>query len=431
MSDYGDDFSDYGDEWLYIEDEYMAADDLAEHAIASPPPTAYGDDDMHADWDRFDYYNDIEYASDGYDDAAFQLHGTEGAKIGQKRKRVATHSRSNKKQRVAAEAPHTVVVAPSPVVWRSQKDRAPKQKLLADDAPSYALLKNWREELVETPRWACASPPAESPGSQAGGMPPAIAAALHAMISQTNDDDDTLAEGEEMEEEEEDDDDEEGETDGDISQDALMAALQRQLAAAGGPLGGMDPQQLLQFAMRMATDKDGADGIIDEMLEGKDEEQLLELAKGMGVEGVEDDEVEDMADAGEAEDDNEEGTEEDAHSRPPVLQAMNKDLIAPEPKSPEDARVSGRPPTPPSSETNRSVKAAASTKSDGTKSKSWTATETKPVAPLKRKAEVEDEAESSTRTTKKRATRSFDAPTAASQAKAATTRATRSTRPKR
>jgi hypothetical protein len=429
MSDYGDDFSDYGDEWLYIEDEYMAADDLAEHAIASPPPTTYGDDDMQADWDRFDYYNDIEYASDGYDDAAFQLHGAKDAKIGQKRKRVATHSRSNKKQRVAAEAPHTVVVAPSPVVWRSQKDRAPRQKLLADDAPSYALLKNWREELVETPRWACASPPAESPGLQPGQMPPAVAGILQALITEAHDED-TPVEGEEMEGYE-DEEDEEDEADGDISQDALMAALQRQLAGAGGPLSGMDPQQLLQFAMRMATDKDGADGIIDEMLEGKDEEQLLELAKGMGVEGAEEYEAEEMADGGDAEDDDAEGTEEDAPSRPHVLPAMNKNLTAPEPKSPEDARASGRPPTPPSSETNRSVKATANTKSDGTKSKSWTATETKPVASRKRKAEVEDEAEGSARTTKKRVTRSFDAPTAASQAKAATTRATRSTRPKR
>jgi hypothetical protein len=425
MSDYGDDFSDYGDEWLYIEDEYMAADDLAEHAIASPPPTTYGDDDMQADWDRFDYYNDIEYASDGYDDAAFQLHGAKDAKIGQKRKRVTTHSRSNKKQRVAAEAPRTVVVAPSPVVWRSQKDRAPRQKLLADDAPSYALLKNWREELVETP-------PAESPSLQSGQMPPAVAGILQALITEAHDED-TLPEGEEMEgyEDEEDEENEEDEADGDISQDALMAALQRQLAGAGGPLSGMDPQQLLQFAMRMATDKDGADGIIDEMLEGKDEEQLLELAKGMGVEGAEEYDAEEMADGGDAEDDDEEGTEEDARPRLPVLQATNKDLTAPEPKSPEDARASDRPPTPPSSETNRSVKATANTKSDGTKSKSWTATETKPVAPLKRKAEIEDEAESSTRTTKRRVTRSFDAPTAASQAKAATTRATRSTRSKR
>jgi hypothetical protein len=425
MSDYGDDFSDYGDEWLYIEDEYMAADDLAEHAIASPPPTAYGDDDMQAEWDRFDYYNDIEYASDGYDDAAFQLHDPKDAKIGQKRKRVARHSRSNKKPRMAAEAPHTVVAAPSPVVWRSQNDRAPRQRLLADDAPSYALLKNWREDLVDTPRWACASPSAESPSSQSGQIPDTVAKVLQALVSETHGDD-TLSEEEEMEEE---DDREEDEEDGDISQDALMAALQRQLGGAGGPLSTMDPQQLLQFAMRMATNKDGTDDILDEMaaaiMEGKDEAQLLEMAKGMGVE-----DAEEMADGGEDDDDDDdENTEEHAPPWQSVLQSMQKD--ASEPKSPLDAQANTQPPTPPSSEANRSVKVTANTKSDGTKSKTWTAKETKPAASLKRKAAVEDEAESSTRTTKKRVTRSFDAPTVASQAKATSARATRSTRPKR
>jgi hypothetical protein len=391
MSDYGDDYSDYGDEWLYIEDEYMAADDLAEHAIASPPPTTYGDDDMQAEWDRFDYYNDLEYASDGYDDATFLVHNTKDAKIGQKRKREFKHSRSNKKQRVpnsASEAPHTIVVAPSPVVWRSQNDRAPRQRLLADDAPSYALLKNWREELVEIPRWACGSPPAKSPSEKSGHSHAVLAADLELL------DGEALVEEEEMGEE----------GDVDISQDALMAALQRQLAAAGGPLSGMDPQQLLQFAMRMATDKDAGDDIAgemaDAMLEGEEEEE--------------------DADA-----------EENLLSWVAQQRNANKDAAASEPKSPDDTRASNRPPTPPSSEANRSVKAAGITKSDGAKSKSWSAQETKPAVSLKRKAEVDDEAESSTKTTKKRVTKSFDAPTAASQAKASATRATRSTRPKR
>jgi hypothetical protein len=397
MSDYGDDYSDYGDEWLYIEDEYMAADDLAEHAIASPPPTTYGDDDMQAEWDRFDYYNDLEYASDGYDDATFLVHNTKDARIGQKRKRELRHSRSNKKQRVpnsAAEEPHTLVVAPSPVVWRSHNDRAPRQKLLADDAPSYALLKNWREELAETPRWAWVSPPAKSPSVPSGHSQAVLAADFPSPTLELLDGEAPAGE-EELEE------------DGavNISQDALMAALQRQLAAAGGPLSGMDPQQLLQFAMRMATDKDAGDDIAgemaDAMLEGEEEEEDAD-------------------------------TEENLLSWVAQQRNANKDAAASAPKSPNDTRASKRPPTPPSSEANRSVKAAGNNKSSGAKSKSWSAQETKPAVSLKRKAEVEDEAESSTKTTKKRVTtRSFDAPTAASQAKAATTRATRSTRPKR
>ena len=53
--EYDDGESDY-DEWFYVEDTYLVADDLAEHAINSPPPTTYADDDAMEEWDRFEYY---------------------------------------------------------------------------------------------------------------------------------------------------------------------------------------------------------------------------------------------------------------------------------------------------------------------------------------------------------------------------------------
>lgn len=259
MSDYGDD--DYDDyDWFYVEDEYMPADDLAEHAVPSPPPTAYGDDDMQEDWDRFDYFNDLEYASDGYDDATFQPHNAKDSTIGQKRKRVTKSSRSKKKPKPTESAETTKAAAAthSPVVWRSQSDRAPKPRVLADTTQSYALLKDWREKLAETPSWARGSPPANSPRAMSGEAHDALASPASELL-----DEDEMGEGEDM--------DEDGDLD--ISQDALMAALQRQLASAGGPLSGMDPQQLLQFAMRMATDKDAGDDIAgemaDAMLEGE------------------------------------------------------------------------------------------------------------------------------------------------------------------
>jgi hypothetical protein len=400
MSDYGDDYSDYGEDWLYVEDEYMAADDLAEHAVASPPPATYGDDDMQQDWDRFDYFNDLEYASDGYDDATFQPHDAKDAKIGQKRKRVVRSSRSKKKQRMtegAAESTDSSISAHSPIVWRSQHDRQPTQRLLADNAQPYALLKNWREELVDTPRWARGSPAAKSPSAPSGKARAASASELPSPASDLLDETEPV-DGDDM--------DEEG--DNGISQDALMAALQRQLAAAGGPLSGMDPQQLLQFAMRMATDKDAGDDIAGEMAEA-----MLE---------------------GEEEEDDE-NAEENLLSWVAQQRQTNKDATASEPKSPDATRDTKQPPTPPSSEANRSVKAANDkNKSSGSKSKTWTAKETKETrsaASLKRKADNDDEAESSTKTTKKRATRSFDAPTAASQARVAPARTTRTTRAKR
>jgi hypothetical protein len=400
MSDYGDDYSDYGDEWFYVEDEYMAADDLAEHAVASPPPAAYGDEDMQPDWDRFDYFNDLEYASDGYDDATFQPHDVTDSKIGQKRRRGAQGSRSTKRRRTAevlAEPVHAEVVAHPPIVWRSQCDRQPKQRELADDAQSYSLLKDWRESLADTPRWARGSPPEHSPSALPAAAQTDFASDLPSPASEVLDEA-ALADGEDMEE-----DDEDGDLG--ISEDALMAALQKQLAVAGGPLSGMDPQQLLQFAMRMATDKEGGDDIAgemaDAMLEGEDEE-----------------------------DDG--NTEENLLSWVAQQRNANKDVPATAPKSPELLRGSKRPPTPPSSEANRSVKAAGDTAKSGEhKSKTWTAKETRPTSTLKRKADDEAEAEDFTKTAKKRATRSFDAPTAASQARAAPTRPTRGTRAKR
>lgn len=404
MSDYGDDYSDYGDEWMYIEDEYMAADDLAEHTIASPPPTAYGDDDVDAEWDRFDYFNDLEYASDGYDDARFLPHDSKDAQTGQKRKRAHVGSRSKKKRRVTGsvtEAINPLVTAHSPVVWRAHSERGSKLKSLSDDAPSFALLKDWRNKLGDTPEWARGSPPAKSPSALsheelAVDAPNFLARAEELL------DDEALEDGDE----EMVDGDEAGDVN--ISQDALMAALQRQLAAAGGPLSGMDPQQLLQFAMRMMTDKDAGDDIAGEMADA-----MLEGEKG------------------------EEGDEE-AESQDNLLSWVaqqrnaNKDAAATEPKSPEATRDSKRPPTPPSSEANRSIKAAESkTKAGGAKSKTWTAQETTSAASLKRKAGDDDEPESSTKTVKKRVTKSFDAPTAASQAKAAPARQTRATRSKR
>jgi hypothetical protein len=412
MSDYGDDFSDYGDDWLYVEDEYMAADDLAEHAVASPPPTTYGDDEEVTEWDRFDYFNDIEYASDGYDDALFLAHDVKGAKAGEKRKRAVTSSHSRKRRKTTEGAPMPAVVIHSPVVWRSQADRAPKQRMLGRNVQPYALLSDWREKLADTPHWARGAPP----------KPPSAQLDEEGVISElptpTADllDEADMADGEEMDQDE-DEGEGEGEGEGEdgplnISQDVLMAALQRQLSVAGGPLSGMDPQQLLQFAMRMATDQDAGDDIAGEM------------AKAM-LESVEGEEEGD-------EDEDDKQIEETLMSWVDKQRNTKKDASATEPHSPEAARDSKRPPTPPSSEANRSVKAGVEIKLGEAKSKVWTAKETRPTAAsLKRKADEDVDAESTTKTTKKRATRSFDAPTTASQARTTSTRTTRATRAKR
>jgi hypothetical protein len=445
MSDYGDDNSDYGDEWMYVEEEYMVADDLAEHAVASPTLAAGADDE--AEWDRFDYFNDLEYASDGYDDAKFEIHRVKDANTGQKRKRDTKPLHTRKRPRpsptsndIATNQDALAVLGQSPVVWRSHSDRGTQPRLLDDNAKTYTLLGDWRDRLPDTPQSARASPP-QSPsedttedGKGKGRASPAPVSPPLEM--------DVEAEGAEAE-------------GMDIDPGALMAALQSRLAVAGGPLSGMDPQQLLEFAMRMAGGKDTGDDIAGEMADA-------------------------IFDQGE--EDEEDDTEAEAN----LLSWVAKQKNAPTEPSATAPNLSDatanrkRPPSPPLSETNSSGKkpvdkpkttqskargaANSRTSQVATKAATKSATEndskatnvttatsktsqpkaknaaadnsttnsrdTRNTRSLKRKAD-DDDGESSPKPTKKRATRSFDAPTAASEARSAPARATRSGRGKR
>ncbi|KAF3053040.1 hypothetical protein E8E11_011464 [Didymella keratinophila] len=385
MSDYGDDYSDYGEEWFYVEEEFIAADDLAEHAVASPPPTAYADEDAAEDWDRFDYFNDLEYASDGYDDAVFQVQDGKGPKTGEKRKRHVRPSQSKKRQRVRGDT-EAAALGMSPIVWRSQANRGSQPKLLDENAPTYTVLQDWRQKLKDAPKWAKGSPP-QSPTVQAVMEQKLIADVIGTKEPVSPplemDAEDEGAQEDEM----------------DIDPSALMAALQSRLAEAGGPLSGMDPQQLLDFAMRMATGKDAGDDIAGEM------------ADAILNQGEEDDEEDPRA---------------EANLLSWVAQQRNhgteSSASAPEPTAADDGE---QPPTPPeekagTSTTNRTVKASQTV----TKTRSQSSTS------LKRKADHENENEVSTKPTKKRATRTFDAPTAASQARTASSKTARGGRKK-
>jgi hypothetical protein len=381
MSDYGDDYSDYGDDWFYVEEEFMAADDLAEHAVASPPPTTYADEDAAEDWDRFDYFNDLEYASDGYDDAIFEVYDAKGAKTGEKRKRHVKPSHSKKKQRLLEDT-EVSTLGMSPIVWRSQAERGLQPRLLDDNAQPYSVLRDWRKKLGDTPQWARGSPP-HSPTAQAPrlGKNQAEAADLGEPVSPPSEID---AEGEGIHEDEM-----------DIDPGALMAALQSRLAEAGGPLSGMDPQQLLDFAMRMATGKDVGDDIAGEMADA-------------------------MFDQGE------DGDEEDPDAEANLLSWVAQQRNAgtrPSADAPEPTKDSKRPPTPPSEKP--STRASS-------KTVQASPTETQPrlqnASSLKRKADDGADAEPSTKPVKKRATRTFDAPTAASQARTAPSKPTTRTR---
>jgi hypothetical protein len=415
MSDYGDDdYSDYGDDWLYVEDEYTAADDLAEHVAPSPPPTTYLDDDPLENWDRFDYFNDLEYASDGYDDAEFYTLTAQSEQLGQKRKRGTVSGSSRKRQKAGMDGEGSPSESAkqylSPVVWRSRAEREAKleQKLWEEESEPYALLKDWRERMVDTPAWAAGSPAPGSSSSQSLGR----AKGKAAIVSEPD-----------YEEEEDDDDDDDD--DAAIDPSVLMAALQKNLAAQGGPLSEMDPEQLLQFAMRMMNGEAGGDEIAGEL-------------------------ADDMLNQGSYEEDGEDEEEEEEapadllswlskqhkpnHGGPAELDAASSSAL---PNTTPQVEHNGRdPPTPPSSETTRSIPVVEDVleteqardrngnayKNNATHSLS----QDRGYASRKRKAaDDEDDGEgdgSATATAtaaKKRATRSFDRPTAASQARSA------------
>ena len=108
-----------------VADSFALQDDLAEHTVASPPPY---EDENYEDWDRFDYWNDIESESEGYDDEEHKKKSlSKASKTGQKRKNRADVSRSKKKRKIeggASQVTQDRPLSPTPtVLWRSQESR--------------------------------------------------------------------------------------------------------------------------------------------------------------------------------------------------------------------------------------------------------------------------------------------------------------------
>ncbi|OCK85629.1 hypothetical protein K432DRAFT_400129 [Lepidopterella palustris CBS 459.81] len=452
MSDYGDgDYSDGDfdfDPWFYVEETYQAADDLAEHAIASPPPT-YADDSSYEDWDRFDYWNDIESGSEGYDDEGYQGENSpnEVSKTGQKRKRADNASSGRKKQKmqddkvqVSAHGP----LSPTPtVLWRSQEareqERKSKVRLFDEANEPYALLKDWRERLSEMPQ------PHSRPSLEPGHDSESIL--IVSGRSRQGSKGDPLSPSSEPVDAEM----EELAAASGLVPDALMTALQNRLAESGGAFEGSDQSMLLKYAMRMMANEEESDEIVGELAEDvlnrpNDDPMAAGisswLAQQMGTpkKGCETD------------------PEKVQNNAAGLSSAISPFAI---PVSPAVAAADQHPPTPSSTETSSNAtpnklsdaltsktdkKLAASTVAQGkatsqssrrkAETKTTVAPEPHPVSQLrtcKRKAEdtheVDDGSESLP--TPKRATRSYNAPTATSQTKAhqpAPARTTRSGR---
>jgi len=283
MADFDGDWFDDGDNYDYVEETYDMAvstidplrftvywhsykDDLAAHAVPDPPE--FDGDDFWDDHSRYDYWNDIEYDTDGYHDVETRrkpktISKTAVDKISPlkpSRKRNAPSSKQKpaKKRKIIPQYQGL-----PPVLLVNKKDLDPKPVRVADltRLKSLAIMPDWRDHYL------VATDDSESP-----------------LQAQKLDED----EEDEMEEDE---------TEEDGEQEEMPAvdkeALQKSLMAHLDKLGTSGPRDLLlTLAAKMLSGEEEDDesaGIID---------QLVQKIHASGSEEEGDEEEEKAATAG-------------------------------------------------------------------------------------------------------------------------------------
>lgn len=349
MSDFGDD--DYDDydldyDYIYVEDEFGAAvslrlnsesrspptdffrrsdpllhcssmqepvltkkfwqDDLAEHAIASPPYTFYEYEAEQDNYDPYAYFNDIEYTSDGYfDDVAEngklatpnrlrqKNDDAPSVKTGQKRKAASPANRSQpaKKARVASQETLDEDLPPT-VVWVPWNERpgitsyTREGKDAATTGP-FALLADWRDRIGKF--------------KPETGNDKALKELEVPKPEEDAEEDGDDGSGENVYG----DVDGDGEDDEAVDEEAFQAHLKKALGeklAASGMGEGMDQATLLQYAMRMLSAEGDSDDIAGELatnLLGRATEgpEAAGISQWLGQQGVNlEDEAEDEGD---------------------------------------------------------------------------------------------------------------------------------------
>ncbi|GME64503.1 hypothetical protein GTA08_BOTSDO12277 [Neofusicoccum parvum] len=281
MSDYGydsDEFDLYDDGWLYIAEEDHLADDLAERAIASPPPREYDLDGSGYNSDYFEYWVDIEYNSDGWNDVkpSSKTNVSNKNQSAPKKRKKAAQGGPSQKKRKGAHGRQLSAAVDQPgdklptVLWQSREERVKQdfegpRALSEEPKESFALLRDWRTRFGPAAR--------EAKGKKAA-----------VEVEETTDvsgDASKLAKAEEMDEETA-----SAEADGDglesliagsgLDPQALMRALQENLEASGAAQAGLDQSTLLKYALKMLSGEDEADDIAgelaDEMFDQAEEE---------------------------------------------------------------------------------------------------------------------------------------------------------------
>ncbi|KAF2453961.1 hypothetical protein BDY21DRAFT_116091 [Lineolata rhizophorae] len=168
MSDYGDDdiLGAEGLSWFYVEEGYDPAEELAERAIASPPP--FESIEEENDYDDFEYWVDIEYMSDGYNDVEpkpKRKRAEKASGAGKKRKIGGGNEGQNKKQKGGGGAIRPLKErseSPTPtVLWRPQGQSLENgaRRMRSRSVSPFALLKDWKTLFKDSVGFAAQQPP--------------------------------------------------------------------------------------------------------------------------------------------------------------------------------------------------------------------------------------------------------------------------------
>ncbi|KAJ9645996.1 hypothetical protein H2201_008244 [Coniosporium apollinis] len=240
MSDFEDFLDDVFDpDYLYVEESHDVVDDLAERAVASPIPLE-NDDDL-LDYDQFDYWEDIEYNDDGFNDAeprrSRKRAEPDTEKAGLKRKKAFASSSPQKRLKAASgeACPASGAESPTPtVVWRTHREEKGPPTIENFDR-SFALLKDWRERYADSSGFKTAKSPNSTPRENV---------ALSEPFSPPSDSEDEVVR---------------------MDVDVLKAALRNNLARLGAAPEDIDETTLLEFAARLMQNQDAADDIIGEL----------------------------------------------------------------------------------------------------------------------------------------------------------------------
>jgi hypothetical protein len=363
-------------------DALLSQDDLAQHAVASPPPYD-GDDDFDEEHWRFDYWMDIDYDSDG-NEIRQRREDVQALKRKRPTTRAAVNKSPSKRRRV-------LPVLKRDALKLQQERNLPPIMLLKDRVNShtgpvpgrlvdpktlkpYALLPDWIVRFRNTPAF-----PQKKTTAQLAEVQDIV-----------EDDLDEIADGgsEWMDEDDEEPGAEGAMLDG-LDPEALKMALSQNLAALGIDIKGMDTETLLSFASKMISGEAEADDIAGELAE--------ELLKQGEAEEDEDEEAD--AETGAPTYAFSSWVAREAEARASAREKQGnltppKSSGKPSASPPEKTATTNRPPTP----------AEKGLSADGASEE---------TRGLKRKADRAVDEDQNT----KRPARSFDAPTAASKAR--------------